>query len=132
MKLLGTLSFSSTDNRTTFTTSQQVWAANGITLTNNKGSSTSNVADYYNPARFYKSSQLIVAATGILKIEFTCNSASYASALQSSITAADGGTVSINGSVVTVTFADPIDSYTIASLTGGQVRVNSITVYVAE
>ena len=132
MKLLGTLSFSSTDNRTTFTTSQQVWAANGITLTNNKGASTSNVADYYNPARFYKSSQLIVAATGILKIEFTCNSASYASALQSSITAADGGTVSINGSVVTVTFADPIDSYTIASLTGGQVRVNSITVYVAE
>ena len=132
MKLLGTLSFSSTANRTTFTTSQQVWAANGITLTNNKGSSTSNVADYSNPARFYKSSQLIVAATGILKIEFTCNSASYASALKSSITAADGGAVSISGSVVTVTFADPVDSYTIASLTGGQVRVNSITVYVAE
>lgn len=132
MKLLGTLSFSSTDNRTTFTTSQQVWSANGITLTNNKGASTSNVADYYNPARFYKSSQLIVEATGILKIEFTCNNTSYASALKSSITAADGGTVSINGSVVTVTFADPVNSYTIASLTSGQVRVNSITVYIAE
>ncbi len=132
MKLLGTLSFSSTSNRTSFDTSKQIWAANGITLTNNKGASTSNVADYSNPARFYKSSQLIVAATGMLKIEFTCNSASYASALKSSITAADGGSVAISGSVVTVTFADPVDSYTIASLTGGQVRVNSITVYVAE
>ena len=132
MKLLGTLSFSSTDNRTTFTTSQQVWAANGITVTNNKGSSTSNVADYSNPARFYKSSQLIVSATGILKIEFTCNSASYATALQSSIAAADGVSVSVSGSVVTVTFADAVDSFTIASLTGGQVRMNSLTVYVAE
>lgn len=132
MKLLGTLSFSSTDNRTTFTTSQQVWEQNGITLTNNKGSSTSNVADYANPARFYKSSQLIVSATGILKIEFTCNSASYATALQSSIAAADGVSVSVNGSVVTVTFADAVDSFTIATLTGGQVRMNSLTVYVAE
>ena len=132
MKLLGTLSFSSTANRTSQDASKQVWAANGITLTNNKGSSTSDVASYSNPARFYKSSQLIVEASGILKIEFTCNSASYASALKSSITAADGGTVSINGSVVTVTFADPVDSYTIASLTGGQVRMNSITVYIAE
>ena len=132
MKLLGTLSFSSTSNRTSWDTSKQIWAANGITVTNNKGASTSNVADYSNPARFYKSSQLIVEATGILKIEFTCNSASYASALQASITAADGGSVSISGSVVTVTFATPVDSYTIASLTGGQVRMNSITVYVAE
>ena len=132
MKVLGTLSFSSTSNRTSWDTSKQIWAANGITLTNNKGSSTSNVADYSNPARFYKSSQLIVAATGMLKIEFTCNSAAYAMALQSSITSDDGGKVFVTGSTVTVTFANPVDSYTIASLTGGQVRVNSITVYVAE
>ena len=132
MKTLGTLSFSSTANRVSQDASSQVWSANGITLTNNKGASTSDVANYYNPARFYKSSKLTVEATGILKIEFTCNSASYASALKASITAADGGTVSISGSVVTVTFADPVDSYTIASLTGGQVRMNSLTVYVAE
>ena len=130
MKLLGTLSFSSTSNRTTFTTSQQVWAANGITLTNDKGSSTSNVADYHNPARFYKSSKLTIEATGILKIEFTCNSSSYATALASSLPA--GTTSSVSGSVVTVTFAEPVDSFVINSLTGGQVRMNSLTVYVAE
>ena len=132
MKQLGTLSFSSTANRTSWDTEHQTWEANGITVTNNKGASTSNVADYSNPARFYKSSQLIVAATGILKIEFTCNSTSYASVLNSSITAADGVTVAVSGSVVTVTFANPVDSYTITSLTGGQVRMNSVTVYVAE
>ena len=130
MKLLGTLSFSSTANRTTFTSSQQVWAANGITVTNNKGASTSNVADYSNPARFYKSSQLIVAATGMLKIEFTCNSASYAQALKNALPS--GTTCSENGSVITVTFAEAVDSFEIPSLTGGQVRMNSITVYVAE
>ena len=132
IKVLGTLSFSSTSNRTSWDTSKQIWAANGITLTNNKASSTSNVADYSNPARFYKSSQLIVEATGIMKIEFVCNSASYATALQSSIVAADGVSVSVNGSTVTVTFASAVNSFTIASLTGGQVRMNSLTVYVAE
>ena len=125
------LSFADKGNRTTYTTSQQVWEQNGIILTNDKGSSTSNVGDYYNPARFYKSSKITIAVDGkqITKIVFTCNSASYASALKSSITAADGGTVSVSGSVVTVEFASPVDSYTIASLTGGQVRVNSLTVY---
>ena len=130
MKQLGTLSFSSTANRTSWDTNHQTWAANGITVTNNKGASTSNVADYSNPARFYKSSQLIVAATGMLKIEFTCNSTSYATAFESSLP--EGTTVSVSGNVVTVTFAEAVDSFTIDSLTGGQVRMNSITVYVAE
>ena len=109
-----------------------MWVSNEITVTNNKSSSTTPIVDYSNPARFNKSSQLIVAATGMLKIEFTCNTSGYAEALQKSITADDGGKVFVSGSTVTVTFANPVDSYTIASLTGGQVRVNSITVYVTE
>ena len=40
-----TLSFASVANRTSQTTAQQVWEQNGIKLINNKGSSTSNVAD---------------------------------------------------------------------------------------
>lgn len=124
-----TLSFADKANRTEFDTSHQVWVANGITVTNEKGSSTSNVADYADPARFYKSSSLKVEAPGkIAKIVFTANSATYATALKSSITAADGGTVSVSGSNVTVEFDVAVDSYTIASLTGGQVRMNSVTV----
>ena len=121
-----TLSFADKANRTTCTSSQQVWEQNGIKLINDKGSSTSNVGDYANPARFYKSSKITVEYPGMTKIEFTCNSSSYANALKSSITT---GTVSVSGSVVTVELEEAADSYMISSLTGGQVRMDSITVF---
>lgn len=122
------LSFSSTDNRTSFSTSQQVWAANGVTLTNDKGSSTSNVADYAGPARFYKSSKLTVEYANMVKIEFVCNSSSYATALQSSISTNANYTVTVDGSSVIVTFAEAVNSFVIDTLSGGQVRMNSLTV----
>ena len=123
-----TLSFADKANRTAFDTSHQVWEQNGITLTNNKGKSTSNVADYANPARFYKSSELIVETTqGMSKIVFNCNSNDYATALGTSIgsgatVASKDVTVELNGET----------SFTIESLTGGQVRMNSLTVTFAE
>ena len=125
-----TLSFADKANRTEFTTSKQVWAKDGVTLTNDKGSSTSNVADYANPARFYKGSKITVAVEGktITKIVFNCNSNDYAKALNNSIAAADGVTVTVNAKVVTVEFATPVDSFVIASLTGGQVRMDSMVV----
>ena len=125
-----TLSFADVANRVSFDSNKQVWSANGITLTNNKGASTSNVADYYAPARFYKSSEIIVECDkSMSKIVFACNSASYASALQASL----GSTPStIDGSSVTVEFDTATTSFTIASLTGGQVRMNSLTVTFAE
>ena len=119
-----TLSFADKANRTNFTEDQQIWAQDGITLTNNQGSSTSKVADYANPARFYKSSQIIIDCTGMTKIVFHCNSASYATALASSITGAEA-----NGKDVTVTLSEKVNTYTIESLTGGQVRLDSISVY---
>ena len=122
------LSFANKAQRTTFTTAQQVWTQNGITLTNDKGSSTSNVADYANPARFYKSSKITVVAPGnITKIVFTCNSSSYATALKSSIPSGTV-TVTVSGSDVTVIPASSADSFVIDSLTGGQVRMNSLKV----
>ena len=121
-----TLSFANKANRTVFTTSQQVWEQNGVKLINDKGSSTSDVADYAGPARFYKSSKLTVEYAGMTKIEFTCNNGSYATALKSSITT---GTVTVNGSVVTVELGAAADSYVISSLSGGQVRMDSLTVY---
>ena len=123
-----TLSFADKANRTALDTNHQVWEQNGITLTNNKGASTTNVADYANPARFYKSSQLIVETTqGMSKIVFNCNSNDYATALASSIgesasTSSKNVTVELNGET----------SYTIESLTGGQVRMNSLTVTFVE
>ena len=121
------LDFSTKDNRTTYTTSQQIWEANGVKLTNDKSSSTSNVGDYTNPARFYKSSKITIEASGIKVIQFTCNSASYATSLKNSLGTNAAYTVSVSSSVVTVTFTEAVDSFVI-NLTDGQVRMNSLVV----
>ena len=124
------LDFSNVANRVSWDSDYQVWSANGITLTNNKGASTSNVADYSAPARFYKGSELIVECEkAMTKIEFACNSATYAAALQASMGATPA---TVDGSSVIVTFDTATTSFTIASLTGGQVRMNSLTVTFAE
>ena len=126
------LSFADKANRTTFTTSQQVWKMNGITLTNDKGASTSNVADYANPARFYKSSKITIAlddtSKTMTKIDFVCNTSPYATDLNNSITTNANVTVTVSSSTVTVVFAEPVNSFVIEK-TAGQVRVNSLTVY---
>lgn len=122
-----TITFDDTANRTVFNTEQQVWVQNGITVTNDKADSTSNVADYSKPARFYKSSTLTVAYTGMNAIEFDCNNSSYATALQNSIGTVSGATVTVESDKVTVSFATAVDTFTI-SLTGGQVRMDGLTV----
>ena len=118
-----TITFDDTSKRTSYSTEQQIWEENGLTVTNNKASSTSNVGDYYKPARFYKSTTVkIESSNPFTKIVFTANSASYATALNSSIT---GG--SVNDKVVTVEFAEAVTEYEFTA-TGGQIRMDSITV----
>ena len=113
-------------NRTSWDTSKQTWEVEGVKLVNEKGSSTSNVADYVNPARFYKSSKITVTADGnITTIVFDCNSTSYATALKDSIKT---GTVSVSSDKVTVTLDGSSNEFVISSLTGGQVRMDSMTV----
>lgn len=128
-----TLSFADKAQRTSFSTSQQVWEQNGITFTNDKSSSTSNVADYANPVRLYAKSKVTVAAPGnITKIVFDCNSISYATSLQTSIGTVAGASVSASSDKVTVTFTSSVASFVISSLSA-QVRMDSLEVtYEAE
>ena len=123
------VSFADVANRTVFTKEQQVWAQNGVTVTNDKASSTNDVADYSNPARFYKGSSLTVAFKGMKKIEFNCNDYkdTYPTDLNSSISDSNA-TVAVDGTKVTVTFTNAVDTFTVATL-AGQVRMNSLTVY---
>ena len=124
-----TLSFADVANRTSFTTEQQVWEQNGVKLTNDKAGSSNDLADYSAPVRFYQSSSLKVEGErAMTKIEFACNNGTYATNLQNSITS---GTVTVDGSIVTVTLASAATSYNVASL-AKQVRMNSLTVYYAE
>ena len=124
-----TLSFASTAQRTSQSTSQQVWEQNGIKLINDKGSG-SDIGNYSNPARFYKNSKLTLVAPGNIKsIKFVCNSGSYATAMKDSVGTVAGAEVTVSGSNVTVTFTEATSNeFIVASLTGGQVRMNSLSV----
>ena len=117
--------------RTSYSTEKQVWEQNGIKLTNDKAGSTSNVGDYA-PLRLYKSSSVTIECAGMTKIVFYCNDYkdTYAGALRDSITDKNV-TVSVDGLVVTVEFAEAKDSFTISSLSN-QVRLDSLTVTFAE
>ena len=117
-----TLSFADKAQRASYSTSQQVWAQNGIIFTNDKGSS--DVADYANPARCYKGSSITIeVARAISKIEFDCSSEDYATALANSI----GNAASASGDKVTVNITPASTTFTIASLTA-QVRLDALTV----
>ena len=123
-----TITFDDKAKRTEYSTSKQVWVENGITVTNNKASSTSNVGDYVKPARFYKGSELIIAVEGgITKIGITVNSYDtnkYAQAIKAGVS---NGTVTVSGQVVTIILDGSASSITI-SLAANQARVDSITV----
>jgi len=45
-----------------------------------------------------------------------------------SISGMDGITVTVDGMVVTVSFATAVDNFTIASLTGGQTRFSQLEI----
>ena len=122
-----TLSFADKAQRTSFSTTQQVWSQNGITFTNNKSASTTNVADYAKPVRLYASSNVVVECSlgNITNIVFDCNSSSYATALKNSI--GTTATTSVSNDKVTVTLDGSSNSFTIAKLTA-QVRVDALTV----
>ena len=124
------LSFASTAQRDSQTSSKQVWSNEGITFTNNKGSSTTDVANYSNPVRLYKNSEIIVEHTSgeITKIVFDCNSSTYATALKNSIgTPNSNTTVTVSSDKVTVTFANAVASFS-AKLASDQVRLDALTV----
>jgi len=121
------ISFKDAANRTVFNEKQQVWTQNGITVTNNKASASSNVADYTNPVRFYQSSEVIIEYKGITKIEINC-SGLESKYVNSWMNAPTGVTATNNNGVITLVFATPVDSVTYKALTT-QARAYEITVY---
>lgn len=123
-----TISFADTANRTEFSTEKQVWQQNGITVTNDKAASQTDVADYSAPARFYKDSNLTIAYPGMKSVVITCNSgkSNGPTDLQNSLKT-EGAEVEISGMIVTINFAAAVDTVVFEALTG-QVRVDEITV----
>ena len=122
-EITATLTFDDKAKRTEYTTSKQVWEENGIKLTNDKASSTTNVGDYAKPARFYKSSTIKIEAPGyITKIEFNSVTGEKLDFLQELLPDA-----SVDGTIVTEVYDGSTTSVSY-SLTTGQIQLNSITV----
>ena len=120
-----TISFATTAQRTSQTTSQQVWTNGGVVLTNNKSESQNDVVDSSNPVRFYAASQIIITAPGnISQIVFDCNTNEYATNLKNSIS---GASVDVSNDKVTITLNGSSDTFTIAKLSA-QVRADAVTV----
>ncbi len=133
----GSLAFNDTSKRTVATTEEQVWVDNGVTFTNSKGSSTSNVnTQYTDPVRCYKNSSIKVEFAGITKIVFHSAEAfgteaknDYPKNLEEAIKAANisGATVTVSGNDVIVEFATAVTSIEfVASI--NQIRLMSIDV----
>jgi len=127
------ISFADTSSRVSFNAEQQVWKQNGITVTNDKDASSSNVGDYSNPARFYKNSTLTIQYPGMTKIvvdSVAYNDNDYAANLVEAInSAADGNAIAhAVEDDVTILFANPVNSYSVV-LTTGQVRAYEMSVY---
>ena len=121
-----TITFDDIAKRTSYSTTQQVWSENGITVTNNKSNSTTNVGDYSDPVRCYKSSELVIEhSSNITKITITASGESKYQ-LNTDTTIEDASVI-YNGAVCTIVLNTPAKSFTIGAL-GNQVRIVSIDV----
>ena len=121
-----TIDFTTTDQRTEYSTTVQVWKDGNFVLTNNKAASTSNIGDYFKPARFYANTELIFAFPGMTKIVIDANSGKPVDGWVNCINDSNA-TVTKDGNIVTIVFTVPVDSFTITI--GAQVRANAISVY---
>ena len=120
-----------TTNLQTATTSQTVYAANGITCTNDKADSTNDnyTSQGTYAARMYKGSTIKVEYTNIVKIVFVLddyNNGQYLPGFDGMTV--DGATIERVGDTVTILFNAPVNVFQSAGL-GAQIRVETIKVY---
>ena len=112
--------------RTSFSSTQQVWQEGGVTFTNDQASSSNAVADYSNPVRLYAGSTVTIECTGMTQIAFNSHSTTkYKTAIETAIKTA-GYTPTISGTTYTITFDAPVDSITLTFT--AQARLYSVTV----
>lgn len=124
------IGFSDKANRTEFSTTKQVWVMNGITITNNKASASSDVADYIDPIRFYKGSDVTIEYPGMTKIVIDCTGTGIESKHISPWLDVDGAiaTATNSNGIVTIVLNSPSDSFAFRNLSA-QCRAKSITVF---
>ena len=124
------ISFADKANRVSQTGEQQVWQQNGITVTNNVGTSENPITDTANPVRFYANTDLEIEYTGMTRIVFevgTYTGKDYAADLVKALSDITGIVVSRHETFVTVDLYEAVDSFVIPKFLY-QVRMMNITV----
>ncbi len=132
-----TIDFSVAANRTYFDSSKQVWQENGVTVTNEKTDTSTDIRDNVNPMRVYANTSVTIAYPGLNKLEVTCPTQSYAEALIAGVQAAypnaeasfeltDPANKNAN-TIVTIVLAEASDSITFS--VAKQTRFRNMTVY---
>lgn len=110
-------------------TSAQIWSENGVTVTNNKGTSTNafytTVTDH---TRFYKGNQIVIEYEyPISKIVFTTTGSSYNTLLANSLTSSGLGTVTSSDTTITLELTTPAETITFDH-TNNATRVKSMDI----
>lgn len=132
-----TLEMTGTTNRASYSTTQMVYAANGITFTNDKASSSTDCYDQTKnyAARVYVGSTVKIESKGMRKIVITFDDyvtddgKDYVQGFDKMVV--EGATFNREGAVLTILFLDgPVDVFQSTGITK-QVRILTIDVYTA-
>ena len=123
----GTITFDAEKTqRIEFTTQIQIWENEGLNVTNNKASSTTNVGDY--SGRFYKNSEIIISFPEMATLIIDATGVDSDKLWDDTLTNA-GLSFTVENKIYTITFAEPVNSIELTC--ANQVRANSITAIVA-
>lgn len=121
------ISFADATNRTEYSADRQVWSANGITLTNEKAASTTDVNNAVNPVRIYAHTSLKIEYTSAMtKIVIVTGGGKILDAG----TNLDGATLTIKENIMVIELDEAATSYTIADV-AKQVRIQDLYVFTA-
>ena len=125
------IDFTGKTNRTVFTDEQQVWTQNGITLTNDKGSSITNITqgDSAYHVRLYQTSNVKIEYPGMIKLVFhSDNTNSYHSQMITALESSNLGTVTSDTENATVTLVLTSQLDVIEFVAAKQMRVTGIDI----
>ena len=123
----GTITFDADKTqRVEYTTQIQIWENEGLNVTNNKASSTTNIGDY--AGRFYKNSEIIISFPEMSTLIIDASGIDSDKLWDATLEAA-GLSFTVENKIYTITFAEPVNSIELTA--ANQVRANSITAIVA-
>ena len=126
----GVLTFDDVAKRTSIDDEHQTWEENGVVVTINKNTSTSNInGNYYNPVRVYKSHELVAKSEKafnkvIITVYYNNGADTYIKALAAT-TVPTGATMTNAEAVFTYELAEAATSFAIV-MDNAQVRVVSV------